>query len=708
MIYNNLLNIFCKIWPDLEHLSEDRQKFVVGDMLFSVCLAPLAVGGIIWLSLVTDLQIFVRQWPMFALFFGIILLFDSLNFFMIIEMRSSRYGNRYGSAQGSFASTMQWTAVFLFGPTALWLSIIISLINILRSLRKLNTLPACWNLIRDQTIELFSITVAHLVGLIFYQQWGGKFPIADLTIANLLPAIGAIAIDFCLVLTVWLFYTLYVVWAQRLQGEAIETYPTLMFLLRIMGLTTLAHPYAIILAGLYVDHGLTIFLFLCGGLFLVAFLARQFSLVVENNRQHSRQLEKLEHLGRDIINSFPEASTLPLLLKEHVPSMFPSVRIAIWLIFDKFVLIHPEEWEIDIDPVWTWAETKTQAEAFLEKDNLPWLDPKGSHNPIIVCPVLDVESVAPIGFIYIELHHLAQPWERKAMTSLFSAVHTLAAQIASALHQVDVYAETLEYQTTLQELEFAGKIQASFLPNEFPNLEGWELAVTLLPARETSGDFFDFIQLPDDKVGILIADVADKGVGAALYMALSRTLIRTYALEYDAQPDIVLFSANERILQDARANLFVTAFYCVLDQRTGLLTYANAGHNPPLLLSPKNGGSVQALMATGMPIGIDGDASWTQATIQIEPGDSLILYTDGIPDAQSQEGEFFKERQLIAAAQKWIGYSAQELLKGILEEVQEFVGTAPQFDDITLLVLMRGLEYTSEEPEAKLVSEETG
>lgn len=702
MTYKRLLNVLVKIWPGLENLSADRQKIVVGDMIVTLCLAPLALGGMVWLILETDAQIFFNQWQMLALFFGLILLFDEVNYFMIIEMRS----NSYGSAQGSLASTLQWAAVFLFGPTALWLSIVASLISISRAWRQLNTGAAWWNQGRIQAIEIYSLTLAYLVSLSFYRRLDGIYPIPGLTPTSLLPAVAAIVIRFILVLLVWLGYTLYVVWAEHTPHASTDSHPILMFLLRVLGLSALAQPYSILLAGLYVEHGLLFFFFLCGGFFVVAFLARQLSWVVENDRQHSRQLEKLEHLGRDIINSPPDPSTLPVLLKEHVPSMFPSARIALWLLVEKYILIHPEEWEIEIEPVWTWAATRKQAEAFLEKDELPWQNSKTAHSPTIVCPILDVESSTPIGCIYIELNKLAQPWDRKAITSLFSAVHTLAAQIASALHQAEIYIETLDFQSTLQELEFAGKIQASFLPNEFPNMEGWELAVSLLPARETSGDFFDFIPLSDGKTGIVIADVADKGVGAALYMALSRTLIRTYALEYGAQPDIVFFSANERILQDARANLFVTAFYGILDPQSGVLTYTNAGHNPPLLLSPKNGGSVQALMATGIPLGIDQDASWRQASIQIEPGDSLILYTDGVPDAQNSEGEFFKERRLIDVAQKWIGFSAQELQKAILEEVENFVGAAPQFDDITLLVLMRDLYPLTEPPEISQAREQ--
>jgi len=192
--------------------------------------------------------------------------------------------------------------------------------------------------------------------------------------------------------------------------------------------------------------------------------------------------------------------------------------------------------------------------------------------------------------------------------------------------------------------------------------------------------------------------VADKGVGAALYMALSRTLIRTYALEFEVSPDIIFFSANERILQDARANLFVTAFYGVLDPNDGSLTYCNAGHNSPLLISPKNGGIIHALTPTGMPMGIDEDSTWTQATIQIEPGDVLILYTDGIPDTQDAEGSFFKERRLIEVIQNQVDSPAQDIQSAILDAVEDFAGGSAQFDDITLLVLKRDISPTVSQP----------
>jgi sigma-B regulation protein RsbU (phosphoserine phosphatase) len=257
------------------------------------------------------------------------------------------------------------------------------------------------------------------------------------------------------------------------------------------------------------------------------------------------------------------------------------------------------------------------------------------------------------------------------------------------LHGAEVYEQTLAHQKVEQELALAGQIQASFLSDDLPDIPGWQLTATLEPARETSGDFYDFIPLPNGRFAMVVADVADKGMGAALYMALSRTLIRTYAVEYHTRPDFVLQVANRRILADAQAGLFVTVFYGVLDPLTGTLTYCNAGHNPPYLLGAQNGDGVQALRRTGMPLGIVEDATWEQETVQLAPGDTLVLYTDGITDAENGKGAFFGQDRLLEIVQAHLGQSAQDVQDALIAEIHEFVDAAPQFDDITLMVVVR-------------------
>jgi NarL family two-component system response regulator LiaR len=249
-----------------------------------------------------------------------------------------------------------------------------------------------------------------------------------------------------------------------------------------------------------------------------------------------------------------------------------------------------------------------------------------------------------------------------------------------------------DYQEIGRELALAGEIQASFLPDELPRIVGWQLTATLEPARETSGDFYDVIPLPNGRLGILVADVTDKGMGAALFMALSRTLIRTYAAEYDTRPDLALGAANQRILSDTHAGLFVTVFYGILDVDSGKLTYCNAGHNPPYLISTRREVPIQELVRTGMPLGVFEDVDWEQGTAQLAPGDVLVLYTDGITEAQDRRQAFFGDRRLRETAQANLGCSALDIHQAVITEVQQFVGDAPQFDDITLMVLARDSE----------------
>jgi serine phosphatase RsbU (regulator of sigma subunit) len=240
-----------------------------------------------------------------------------------------------------------------------------------------------------------------------------------------------------------------------------------------------------------------------------------------------------------------------------------------------------------------------------------------------------------------------------------------------------------------QELELAGRVQASLLPDESPQIPGWQITATWKPARETSGDFYDFVFLPNGQLGIVIADVVDKGMGAALLMALSRTLIRSYALEYPDRPDQLLRVTNQRICADIGAGMFVTLFYGVLDPATGRLTYANAGHPPPYIISPDKNPSIDALPRTGMPLGISEGEEWTSSSTRVPPGGTFLLYTDGILDAQNHSGEFYGEQQMLDFIREQRGQPAQTVQGSLMSSVYTFAGTARQVDDITLMVLIR-------------------
>lgn len=696
-----LYKIARKLRPELENASPLRRAVGTANVFGVLYGAPLVIGTLLWLIRETDLELVTHAWAFFLIVAGLYVLFERLAFFIIFELSSGSYAN----TQSTLSGMVLWSALLLYGPTVLWLQIASEGIELAMQWRKVTTESGRWSLTRGFMLNVSAQVLAPLAALRFYQLFGGKIPLQGLMLNDILPAFAAILVHFVLSFLIFSGYLIYLVGSQRQLTPSISSKPMAVFLILGLGLPFVAYPFGILASGVYVQNNLVSYLFFMSGIFMVAMLARQFSRAAESSRQQSRQLEQLELLGRAILNGPPDTSTLPGMLQTHVPPMFPSGRVLIWMEPGHFLLRHPVEWTPTVDRFWSWIQTQTEPHAILADQKIPWREETTAHSPLVVTPIIDVEKGEPMGGIYVELQTLVQPWDLPTLTRLFPAVNALAAQIASAMNQARIYKEALELQETAQELRLAGEIQASFFPDTFPVAEGWELAVTLLPARETSGDFFDFIPLENGKLGILIADVTDKGVGPALFMALSRTLIRTYAIEYEFDPDIVFFAANGRILKDSRARLFVTAFFGILDQETGELTYSNAGHNPPYLLR-KNGKEVQPLSVTGMPIGIDEDTLWGKATVQMEPGDVLVLYTDGIPDAQNENGEFFREERLIEVALSNANCgSAHELQTTIIDAVQTFIGEAAQFDDITLIVLGRDVNGVGEKEEDEEESE---
>jgi serine phosphatase RsbU (regulator of sigma subunit) len=293
------------------------------------------------------------------------------------------------------------------------------------------------------------------------------------------------------------------------------------------------------------------------------------------------------------------------------------------------------------------------------------------------------ETVECAGGVYLLRHKsVGSPLDSQG------AVESLASQIGTTLDRAQNHAEMMAFHKTQQELEFAGRIQTSFLPVDIPQSDNYQISATLVSARQTSGDFYDFIPLDDGLIGLVVADVSDKGTGAALYMAMSRTLIRTYAMESGTLPDVALTRANDRLRNDTDSDQFVTLIYGVLDPATGLLTYANAGHNPGYLLRAADG-QVVNLTNTGIPLGMFEDMEWKRAQVQFEPGDVLLLYSDGVPEAQNLAKEEFGDDRLQTVGGDNITRPAQEIQEIIISSMDDFVGEAPQFDDITLMVISR-------------------
>ncbi len=677
-----LYSLARKLRPDLESMSGQQRMSATADVLTLLYTSPLVLAGLVWLASVSSWESIRRQWQLYLLLGVILYIFNRLRFFFITEIRTGGYANSDGAMDGIAV----WASVLLLGPTALWLKVIWNIVILYSSLRRERGTFAFWSRGRMFTADIASDVLGTLVALSVYRWAGGVIPIPGYSARVIAPALLAVLVQYIGTFIVYSGYITYSIWSLKNVLHT-NTRPAVSFFVMALTLPVLANPFGILAAGIYAREGPMEFIFIIVGLVLTAILARRLSQAAEYSRQQSRQIEQLEKLGRAILAGQPDGSELGTILQNHVASMFSSRLVLIWTASRGLLVEEPESANSDYEVAWSWLKEHNEAYFSLPGTAPPWNLTISYTGPVIVCPIKDVETGQSIGEVFIELQTLTIPWDARAVSRQLPAVQSLAAQVASAIHQAHVYAGNLAMQKTLQELSLAHSIQASFLPEAIPQLPGWQLCATLEPARQIAGDFYDFLHLPGDKLGVLIADVADKGLGSALYMALSSTLIRTFANEYHHDPAKVLKTANQHILRNARANLFVTVFFGVLEPATGLLRYANAGHNPPYLLGTTNG--IKTLSNTGMPLGIDEENDWGQNEIVISPGEMLLMYTDGVTDAQNNAGEFIDRSIILSALQQNLGKSVEEVQESILHKIHSFVGDAPRFDDLTLVILRR-------------------
>jgi serine phosphatase RsbU (regulator of sigma subunit)/anti-sigma regulatory factor (Ser/Thr protein kinase) len=273
----------------------------------------------------------------------------------------------------------------------------------------------------------------------------------------------------------------------------------------------------------------------------------------------------------------------------------------------------------------------------------------------------------------------------------------LAAQAAPALRVGQLVreqeAEAVTRQRFEQELEVARLIQQNFLPKELPDLPGWQIAAYYRPAREVGGDFYDVIPLSDGRVAFVVGDVTDKGVPAALVMSATRSVLRASAQRL-IEPGIVLERVNEHLCPDMPAKMFVTCLYGVLDPATGLLRFANAGHDLPYV---KTADGVVELRARGMPLGLMPGMAYEEKEAVLQPGESVLLHSDGVVEAHDPERDMFgfpRLKETVADAP-----GGQALIDRVLADLETFTGPgAEQEDDITMVTLERSAGGAMVEP----------
>lgn len=274
------------------------------------------------------------------------------------------------------------------------------------------------------------------------------------------------------------------------------------------------------------------------------------------------------------------------------------------------------------------------------------------------------------------------------VTSEFDALATSFNQMAEELanYTERVTREAAERERIATELAAAHEIQESFICTEFPKIPGAEVHAIWEPARETAGDFYDILELPDGRIAMLMADVSGKGLGAAVFMAMARSVLRTIAQVVD-KPDEALRRANLAILEQNEATMFVTAVFAIYDPSTGGLQLADAGHTWPLV--SRSGECVEMEFNGGMPLGVAEEDYYETVEIALSPGDSVVFYTDGITEAFNTEGDAFEVERFLEVYKKIHDRPAEAVCQEVLGAVRAWSAGRSQSDDIAVLVLSR-------------------
>ena len=667
-----------RLWPGFGNVTGRARAVRVGDLFGVIYAAPLAVAAIVWLVAVTDLSVLRTSWAPLLLLFALVYVVRRLDFTSYSEIERGVYASFGGSAE----DMVRWPAALMFGPTALWMYIFWRTYTLVSDLRGSDSTELRMSASRSYAVDVGGDTLGGIAGLLLYSALGGTHPPTGLSLLALTPAILATLVRFAVPVVAATPHLLMTTHSPDLGFSPASMPKVRRFMWVSATWPLLVAPFAVFATGLYAEKGLAAYLFIIGGTLFASALAHRMSRAVEMNTERRRELRSLVRLGWAISDSPPGAPPLAELLDKHARGMFAMCTLDIRLFPDTHLLHDPEAAERPDDVVWEWLQAVGETLVAPARHTLPWGETPRSYGTILV-PIQHSESGAVLGGIAIRKRVLPEQ-----VDDIVHAAESLATQIASALHGVELYEQAIRTMRAEEELAVAADMQASLMPSKAPNVPGWEFKALIDSAREASGDFVDLIPLPGQRWGMLVADVSGKGVAAALYMAMVRTLIRTYASEHDAAPVEVMSSANRRILADTHDDSYVTAFFAVLDPATGSLRYCNAGHNPPFLMR-SGSDAVEELSGTGIPLGMLADAVWEERELVMQPGDRLLAYTDGVTDAANISDEPFGEGRLLEIAKANRDKSAVEIRTAVLEKVRGFVGEAEQQDDITLMVVAR-------------------
>jgi serine phosphatase RsbU (regulator of sigma subunit)/putative methionine-R-sulfoxide reductase with GAF domain len=442
-------------------------------------------------------------------------------------------------------------------------------------------------------------------------------------------------------------------------------------------------------------------------LFIMRTLADQIAIAIDSANTYSAQQEEAWTLNAllQIAENTGRAATLSDLAAAVVrlPPLLlgcPRSHLVIWdRDEDALVLFASDGWAAerrdalignrlpaalaDLLPPPAEARLMVIERAAERRELWPQLIDQAGSQALVVLPI--VARNALLGLLLLDYDEPTVRLTARQQSLCAGA----AAQIAGALESLLLAVEAAEAARLDQELRVARDIQTALLPSKLPQIPGWQIDAAWHSARMVGGDFYDLWTLPgsDGRLGFVIADVSDKGVPAAMFMAMARSLVRAAALD-GSPPATALQRANRWISRDSESGMFVTLFYGQLSPQDGHLQFSNAGHNPPLIYRAA-GGTFEELRLPGMALGVLEELTLNHGTAVLEPGDLLICYTDGVTEAVDDRLRQFEVDGIKAVVQAYRHAGAGQIVQAILAAVDRHVGDQPAFDDVTLLVLRR-------------------
>lgn len=413
-------------------------------------------------------------------------------------------------------------------------------------------------------------------------------------------------------------------------------------------------------------------------------------LMAEESEEGSRHMQALITAGRELATHLPLPKLFDLILDLSVNAAGAARGVLMTLENRELQVRSTKGQGLRISS--HVRDLVIQERRSLLVDDAMMDSDLGGHASIVANQIRSIMAVPlqteerVIGLIYLDSAHFVKEFTKQDLNLLTVMANMAAVRIENARLAEVEQAERLR----ASELEHAATIQRSILPGKFPPFPertDFELHAAMTPAKEVGGDLFDFFLLDPERLGFVVGDVSGKGVPAALFMAITRTLLRA-AAHHEASPGACLTYMNQSLTEQYAADMFVTLFYGILNTRTGVLEYSNGGHNPPYAFSPD--GTVRPLKEPcGPMLGFFQGFQYPTRSTEIRPGEGVLVFTDGVTEACNKKGEFYEDSRLEAYIAAHASQTADELVRGVHAEVERFEAGARRADDITVLAVRR-------------------